>query len=117
MQRRLCSAILCLEAIVLGLSSLVLVNVSHLDKGTSLGLGLGLCVLCLMAAGLLRFRWAIALGWLIQLAAIALAVETLALGALGLIFLALWATAVRLGARIERDRADWEAQAQSPDRV
>lgn len=114
MQRRLCSAILSLEAIVLGLSSLVLVNVSHVSKGLSLGLGLGLCVLCLVVAGLLRFRWAIAMGWLIQLAAIALAVETLALGVLGLIFLALWATAVRLGARIERDRADWTAASAEP---
>ncbi|GAC1382098.1 MAG: hypothetical protein NVSMB48_11590 [Marmoricola sp.] len=114
MQRRLCSAILTLEAIVLGLSSLVLVNVSHLAPGVSLGLGLGLCVACLVVAGLLRFRWAIALGWLIQLAAIALAVETLALGVLGVIFLALWATAVRLGARIERDRADWAAASAEP---
>lgn len=111
MQRRLCAAILSLEAIVLGLSTLVLVNTSHLDKGASLGLGLGLCVACLLVAGLLRFRWAIALGWLVQLAAIALAVETLALGVLGLIFLALWATAIRLGARIERDKAAWEANA------
>lgn len=111
MQRRLCSAILSLEAIVLGLSTLVLLNVGHENRGLSLGLGLGLCVLCLLVAGLLRFRWAFALGWLIQLAAIALAVETLALGVLGLIFLALWATAVRLGSRIERDRAAWEANA------
>lgn len=118
MQRRLCSAILSLEAIVLGLSTLVLINLNHESKGTGLGLGLGLCVLCLLTAGLLRFRWAMGLGWLIQLAAIALSVETLALGVLGLIFLALWATAVRLGARIEKDRADWEAKvAQTPDRV
>lgn len=109
MQRRLCSAILFLEAIVLGLSTLVLVNLSHLNKGLGLSLGLGLCALCLLTAGLLRFRWAYAIGWLLQLAAIALAVETLALGVLGLIFLALWWTAVRLGARIEHDQATWAA--------
>lgn len=109
MQRRLCSAILSLEAIVLGLSTLVLVNISSVNKGVGFGLGLGLCLLCLLTAGLLRFRWAYAIGWLVQIAAIALAVETLALGFLGLIFLALWITAVRLGARIEHDRAVWEA--------
>ena len=109
MQRRLCSAILSLEAIVLGLSTLVLINLNHESKGVGLALGLGLCLLCLLAAGLLRFKWAIGLGYLIQIAAIALSFETLALGALGLIFLALWVTAVRLGARIERDRAAWEA--------
>ena len=118
MQRRLCSAILLLEAIVLGLSTLVLVNVSGMDKGLGLGLGLGLCALCLLTAGLLRFRWAFAIGWLLQIAAIALAVETLALGFLGLIFLLLWWTAIRLGARIEDDHASWEmARVRPVDRV
>ena len=114
MQRRLCAAILSLEAIVLGLSTLVLVNTSHVSKGAGLGLGLGLCVACLLVAGLLRFRWAIGLGWLLQLAAIALSVETLALGVLGVIFLVLWWTAIRLGARIERDTADWDAASSEP---
>lgn len=114
MQRRLCSAILSLEAIVLGLSTLVLVNLTSAHKGLGLTLGLGLCVICALTAGLLRFRWAYALGWLIQIAAIVMAVESLTLGFLGLVFLALWITAVRLGARIESDRAAWEAD---PDRV
>lgn len=114
MQRRLCSAILVLEAIVLGLSTLVLVNATHMDKSLGLSLGLGLCVLCLLTSGLLRFRWAYSIGWLIQIAAIAMAVKSLTLGFLGLIFMVLWVTAVRLGARIEGDRAAWEAD---PDRV
>jgi len=109
MQRRLCSAILSLEAIVLGLSTLVLVNVTDMDKGLGLSLGLGLCVVCAFTAGLLRFRWGYWIGWLIQLAAIVMAIESLAMGFLGLIFLVLWVTAIRLGARIEHDRAAWEA--------
>ncbi|HWU31394.1 MAG TPA: DUF4233 domain-containing protein [Marmoricola sp.] len=114
MQRRLCAAILVLEAIVLGLSTLVLINATHMNKSLGLSVGLGLCVLCLLTSGLLRFRWAYAIGWLIQIAAIAMAIESLTLGFLGLIFLALWVTAVRLGARIERDKATWEAGAVEP---
>lgn len=107
MQRRLCSAILVLEAIVLGLSTLVLVNVTSMNESLGLGVGLGLCVVCLLASGLLRFRWAYTIGWLIQIAAIAMAIETLTLGFLGLIFMILWVTAVRLGARIDTDQAAW----------
>lgn len=109
MQRRLCSAILVLEAIVLGLSTLVLVNVTSMNKSVGLSVGLGLFVVCLLTSGLLRFRWAFTLGWLIQIAAIAMAIETLTLGFLGLIFLTLWITAVRLGARIDHDKAAWAA--------
>ena len=109
MQRRLCSAILVLEAIVLGLSTLVLVNATSMNKSWGLSLGLGLCVVCLLTSGLLRFRWAYSIGWLLQVVAIVLAVESLTLGFLGVIFLILWVTAVRLGARIEHDRAAWEA--------
>jgi hypothetical protein len=110
-QRRLCSAILCLEAIVLGLSTLVLVPLSSVSDSTGLGIGLGLLVACLVTAGLLRFRWAFGLGWLVQVAALALGVVIGAMFALGAIFLALWATAYLLGRRIELDRAAWEARA------
>jgi hypothetical protein len=111
MQRRLCSAILCLEAVVLGLSTLVLVPLSSVPDGTGLTIGLGLLAGCLLVAGLLRFRWAYPLGWLIQVAALALGVVIGAMFVLGAIFLGLWATAYLLGRRIEQDRAAWEARA------
>lgn len=111
MQRRLCAAILLLEMVVLGLTTPVLVSVNHAATGTALGIGLGLAGACLVVAGLLRFRWAYALGWVIQVAALALGVEIGAMVVLGVVFLALWATAYLLGARIERERAAWEAAA------
>jgi len=107
MQRRLCAAILSLEAIVLGLSTLVLLPLVDVSTGTALGVGLGLCVACIVVAGLSRHQWALWLGWAIQLAAIALGVLITAMFVLGLVFLALWATAYVLGSRIERDRAAW----------
>jgi hypothetical protein len=105
MQRRLCSAILLLQAIVVGLSSAVLTTVEGVDKALALSLGLGLAAACLLVAGLLRHPWAIALGWAVQVGTLGLGLLTTAMFALGAIFLALWITAVRLGRLIDRDRA------------
>lgn len=110
MKRRLCSAILLLEAIVLGLSSIVWVQLTSLSIGEGLGLGLGLAAACLVTSGLLRMPWAYGLGWLIQFAAIGLGFLEGSMFVLGVIFLALWATAVRVGVRIEADRARWAAE-------
>ncbi|RNM13775.1 DUF4233 domain-containing protein [Nocardioides pocheonensis] len=105
MQRRLCSAILLLEAVVVGLSTPVLISVESVDTARALWIGLGLTVACLLTAGLLRRPWGYHLGWAIQAAAILLGFEVTAMFALGVIFLALWVTAVRLGRTIDRDRS------------
>jgi hypothetical protein len=105
MQRRLCAAILLLEAVVLGLSTPVLISVESVDAARALWVGLGLTVACLVVAGLLRFAWAYWIGWAIQVAAITLGVLVTAMFVLGVVFLALWVTAVRLGRTIDRDRA------------
>lgn len=107
MQRRLCMAILLLEAIVLGLTTPVLITVSSVSKGTAFGIGLGLLAACVVVSGLLRFRWGFWLGWAIQVAAIALGFELTAMLVLGFIFAVLWGTACFLGAKIERERAAW----------
>jgi hypothetical protein len=111
MQRRLCSAILFLEAIVLGLTTPVLISVESVSTATALWVGLGLMVGCLVVAGLLRTAFAYWLGWVLQVAAVSLGVVLHTMYFLGAIFLALWATAYFLGAKIERERAEWEAQA------
>jgi hypothetical protein len=105
MQRRLCSAILLLEAIVIGLATPVLISVESVDTARALWVGLGLAVACVVTAGLLRFRWAYSVGWAVQVAAIALGLEVGAMFVLGGIFLLLWITAVRLGRTIDTDRA------------
>ena len=58
MQRRLCAAILLLEAVVLGLSTPVMISVESVDTSRALWIGLGLTVACLVVSGLLRLRWA-----------------------------------------------------------
>lgn len=108
MRRRLCAAILSLEAIVLGLSTLVLLPLTSVSTGVGLGIGLGMFVVCLLLAGLLRHTWAYGLGWAVQVVAIGLGTVIAVMYVLGTVFLVLWATAYLLGAKIERERAAWE---------
>jgi hypothetical protein len=101
----MCAAILCLEAITLGLTTPVMISVSDVDTGTALAVGLGLTVVCLLLAGMLRSEWAYALGWAVQVAAIALGFVIPMMFFLGAIFALLWGTGDLLGRKIERERA------------
>ncbi|MCW2795200.1 DUF4233 domain-containing protein [Nocardioides sp.] len=104
-RRGMCAAILCLEAIALGLTTPVMVSVADVALGTALAVGLGLMVVCLVLAGMLRGEWAYAVGWLVQLAAIGLGFVIPLMFFLGAIFALLWGTAYLLGRKIERERA------------
>jgi hypothetical protein len=104
-RRGMCAAVLCLEAITLGLTTPVLVSVSDVALGTALAIGLGLMVACLLLAGMLRAEWAYALGWVIQAAAIGLGFAIPLMFFLGAIFALLWGAAYFLGRKIERERA------------
>src|SRR6478609_8025235 len=116
MQRRLCAAILLLEAIAFGLCTPVLTSVQDVSTATGLWIGLGLTVSCLLVAGLLRFPWAYWLGWAVQVAAVAVGFVVATMFFVGAIFLALWATAWVLGRKIEVERAQWEATGEYPGR-
>jgi hypothetical protein len=104
-RRGMCAAILCLEAITLGLTTPVMVSVADVDVATALWIGLGLTVACLLLAGMLRSEWAYSLGWVIQGAAIGLGLVIPLMFFLGAIFALLWGTAYFLGRKIERERA------------
>jgi pilus assembly protein TadC len=114
MQRRLCAAILLLEAIVLGLTTPVLFSLTDAATSTVLLIGPGLTIAALVVASLLRFGIAYWLGWAIQVAAIAVGFVVPSMFFLGVVFLALWATAFFLGLRIETERADWERTGRYP---
>lgn len=103
-RRGMCAGVLALEAITLGLTTPVLITIADVDPPVALSIGLGLAVLCLVTAGLLRREWAYGLGWLIQVAAVALGFVITVMFFLGGVFAALWATAYLLGRRIERER-------------
>lgn len=104
-RRGMCAAILTLEAIPVGLSAAVMKPVEGTSTGLALGLGVGLAVVCLLVAGMLRRPWAYYAGWAVQVAAIALGFVVPTMFFLGLVFALLWGTADYLGRRIERERA------------
>jgi Protein of unknown function (DUF4233) len=114
-RRGMCAAVLSLEAIVLGLTTPVMVQVSGVDTGVALAIGLGLAVAALVLAGLLRFEWAYGAASVLQLFAVALGLVVPLMFLLGGIFALLWGTAYFLGRKIERERAEaWAAhEAQS----
>jgi hypothetical protein len=107
-QRAMCAAMLVLQAIVLFLTGVVTIGMTDLGAGWSLAMGLGLAVLCVLAAGTLGRRIGYPLGWLVQVVSIALGFVVTAMFFLGVVFAALWVTSYVLGARIDRERAERE---------
>jgi hypothetical protein len=105
-RRSMCAAMLVLQAVVLFLTGVVSVGMTDLGAGAALGMGLGLAVLCVLAAGLLRTSVGYALGWLVQVVSIALGFVVPLMFFLGVVFAALWVGAYVLGARIDRERAE-----------
>jgi hypothetical protein len=104
-RRGMCAAVLSLEAIVVGLSTPVLIVIADLSLGVGLTVGLGLALACVLVAGMLRAEWGYALGWAVQAGAVALGLVVPQMFFLGGVFAALWATAYFLGKRIEAERA------------
>jgi hypothetical protein len=109
--------VLCLEAITVGLTTPVLITIADVPVGRALLIGVGLAVVCLLLAGMLRAPWAYALGWLVQVGAIAIGFLVPMMFVLGGIFALLWGMADFLGRKIERERAQaWAAyRAENPD--
>lgn len=70
--------------------------------GLHLGLGLALAGLCVVAAGLTRWRVGLLVGWLAQLATFAYAVVVPMMVVVGVIFGGLWLVAVIQGAAADR---------------
>ena len=104
-KRGMCAAILSLEAIVVGLTTPVMINLAGVPWRTACAVGLGLSLACLVLAGLLRWEAAYAAGWVVQVAAIGLGFVVPMMFVLGAIFALLWGTAYFLGRKIERERA------------
>jgi hypothetical protein len=119
--RALCAAILVLEAVVLALTTPVLIAVAGVGEARALATGLGLAAACLVTAGLLRWRWAYVAGWAVQVAAVALGLLVPMMVVLGVLFAALWAGAYLLGRKIDGERAEragspaaWDAEHTAP---
>lgn len=105
-QRSMCAAMLTLQAVVLFLTTPVMISVADVPASTALPVGLGLTVACIVAAGMLRRSWGYPLGWAIQIASLALGAVIPMMFFLGAVFAALWAAAYFLGKKIDREKAE-----------
>jgi hypothetical protein len=102
----MCAGMLVLQAVVLFLTGVVTIGMTDIGAVASLSLGLGLAVLCVLAAGMLGRPGGYALGWAVQVVSIGLGFVVPAMFFLGVVFGGLWATAYFLGIRIDRERAE-----------
>jgi Protein of unknown function (DUF4233) len=105
-RRSMCAGMLVLQAVVLFLTGVVSIGMTDLGAGASLGLGVGLAVLCVLAAGMLGRPGGYALGWAVQVVSIALGFVVTAMFFLGVVFAGLWATSYFMGITIDRERAE-----------
>ena len=76
------------------------------SAGAIWGLGLWLVVMLGYAAGQQKKTWGMWLGWVLQAPMIVGFLIDPAIAIIGVMFLALWITALRLGGRIDRERAE-----------
>ncbi|MGP4096648.1 DUF4233 domain-containing protein [Nonomuraea sp. KM90] len=99
--RRLGASVLGMEAIVAGLITPVAIAVVGAEPWLAVTVGIGLAVLCVVAAGLLKRPFGYVLGSVVQVLAICAGFLVPTMFFLGAIFAALWITAIMVARRVE----------------
>lgn len=99
--RRLGATVLGMEAIVVALLTPVAIQITGTEPRLAVGAGVGLAVLCVIVAGLLRYPVGYIAGTVIQVLAIATGFLVPTMFFLGAIFAALWITAIFVARRVE----------------
>jgi hypothetical protein len=107
--RSLASIVLAFESVVLALVTPVMISVADIRPAVAIPICLGLFVLALLAAGLLRFRAGYVVGSLVQVGAVGLGFVVPVMFVLGLFFAGFWVAALVLGRRIEEAKKAHEA--------
>jgi hypothetical protein len=100
--RRLCATVLIFEAVVIGLAIPVAITIAHTSPAQAGAAGGALALAALVIAGLVGRPgqdWALVAGTVLQVAVIVTGAVVPAMYALGVIFGALWLTAIWLGRR------------------
>lgn len=104
------TATLTLQALVLFFAALVAHGLADIPRTAVWAVGGSLAVLCFLVVGLLRFRWAYWLGWVIQGLVLLSAIWLPALAIMGVIFLAIWWWGEHAGKKIDFERAQFHEQ-------
>ena len=100
------STMLVLEACVVGFATLVAFGLEAAEPRIVWTLGGALGLSLVLAAGLLRRPGGYVVGSVLQAAVVGAGVVVPLMFVVGAIFAALWFSALRLGARIDRERAE-----------
>jgi Protein of unknown function (DUF4233) len=93
--------VLIFEVIVFGLAIPVMILVSGVPAAAAAAFGGGAALLALLAAGLLRSRVGYILGWVGQLAGLALGFLTTTMFVVGAVFAAVWVMSFVMGKRLD----------------
>lgn len=107
----LCQAILALEALAVLFATAYLGGLSIADgpgvttAGPVWGIGLAVAIALVVAAGVQSRRWGRVAGWALQAPMLLACVVSLPIAIVGIGFVALWVGALRIGGRIDRERA------------
>lgn len=113
------SVLLLMEAFVVFFATLVLFGLRgrELGAGLVLGGGLGLMVVFILACAVVSRPWGLWLGWVLQLALLALGFFEPMMFLVGGVLLVTWFFTIRTGARLDREnaqrdseQAEWERQ-------
>ena len=123
MTRRLLGVVIGTQGLAVFFGALVAWGLASAEgsqrSGTFLLIGSVLAVLCILDAGLLRRRWGITLGWVLQIATLGWTLIVPAMLIVGLLFGALWLTALVQGAKMDEHTRlvdqRWHAAQESAD--
>jgi hypothetical protein len=105
---RMLATVLAGQGIVVFLGALVARGIADAQGDATgsawLWVGVGLAVLCFLAAGLMRRPWGVTLGWLIQVATFVAGLVVPAMVVVGFIFLVLWVGSLVTCHRVEQEQ-------------
>ena len=110
----LLSIVLVLEAMSMFFVILVVNGRGLLPTGVAFGGGLGAIVLMLLVSRVLRFRWGIVLGWVVQAGLIACGLLDPVMYVVAAIFVALWTYCLVKGTQLDRLNAARYGDANGP---
>ncbi len=105
------------EVLIFALAIPVMVLVSDVPAGRALIFAGGAALLALVASAMMRRPVGYPLGWLTQVAAVALGLLTPTMYVIGALFLALWLVTFLLGRRLDEMAAARSETPSGPDKV
>ena len=108
--RSLASIVLGFEALLLALVTPVMISIADVRPSIAVSVCVGLALLAVVAAGLLRNQVGYVLGSVVQVGAVGLGFVVPVMFVLGLAFAGFWVAALVLGRRIEEAKKAQEAQ-------